>query len=80
MYLVSVKTREVRGEGRKGEGGRERRKQGYKAGRKPHNYNCSDLQNKCTQKCQLLNGTRIKYAQKEVTGKTLKGFRTSHAE
>lgn len=40
VHLVSVKTRDGRGEGRKAEGGRERRKQGYKAGRKPHNYNC----------------------------------------
>lgn len=31
-------------------------------------------------KCQLFNGTRIKYAQKEVTGKTLKCFRTYQAK
>lgn len=33
-----------------------------------------------TKNCQLLNSTRIKYAKKEVTGKTLKCFQTYQAK
>lgn len=69
---VSIRTIEVRKGRRVKEGGKEEKEAGM-GGRKETTQ--LQLRNKHTQKTyQLLNGTRIKYAKKEVAGKTLKCF------